>query len=51
MPADRIFLDTNGWLALLNASDSQHSAASAAWAFLKSTLDERRRHSSLRRPN
>jgi hypothetical protein len=22
MPADAVFLDTNGWLALLNATDS-----------------------------
>lgn len=34
MPADLVFLDTNGWLALLNASDSLHSAASFAWASL-----------------
>jgi len=32
MPAEPVFLDTNGWLALLNASDSLHSAASFAWA-------------------
>jgi len=34
MPADAVFLDTNGWLALLNASDSLHSIASTAWAAL-----------------
>jgi predicted nucleic acid-binding protein len=34
MPVDPVFLDTNGWLALLNASDSLHSAASFAWAGL-----------------
>ena len=34
MPADAVFLDTNGWLALLNATDSLHSAASSAWAAL-----------------
>jgi hypothetical protein len=34
MPGDLVFLDTNGWLALLNASDSLHSAASLAWASL-----------------
>ena len=34
MPADPFFLDTNGWLALLNASDSLHSAASSAWVAL-----------------
>jgi len=37
MAADPFFLDTNGWLALLNASDSLHSAASSVWADL---LDE-----------
>lgn len=31
MPADAVFLDTNGWLALLNASDVLHSTASAVW--------------------
>lgn len=31
MPS-RVFLDTNGWLALLNASDSLHAAAQQAWA-------------------
>jgi predicted nucleic acid-binding protein len=34
MAADPVFLDTNGWLALLNASDSLHSTASVAWAGL-----------------
>ena len=33
MPS-RVFLDTNGWLALLNASDSLHSAAQKAWSDL-----------------
>ncbi len=27
----RVFLDTNGWLALLNASDALHRAADAVW--------------------
>ncbi len=31
MPAEPVFLDTNGWLALLNASDSLHSVASLTW--------------------
>lgn len=31
MLADPVFLDTNGWLALLNASDSLHSVASKMW--------------------
>lgn len=39
MPADAIFLDTNGWLALLNATDSLHSAAALAWASLLSRGD------------
>jgi predicted nucleic acid-binding protein len=30
MPGD-VFLDTNGWLALLNASDSLHASATEAW--------------------
>ena len=28
------FLDTNGWLALLNASDELHARASGAWLAL-----------------
>lgn len=39
MPADAVFLDTNGWLALLNATDSLHAAASLAWASLLSRGD------------
>ncbi|HUD46856.1 MAG TPA: PIN domain-containing protein [Candidatus Baltobacteraceae bacterium] len=31
MPGNVIFLDTNGWLALMNASDQLHSPADAAW--------------------
>ena len=31
MPADPVFLDTNGWLAILNASDSLHPAATVVW--------------------
>ncbi len=34
MPAEAVFLDTNGWLALLNSSDLLHSAARQAWASL-----------------
>ena len=34
MPPRAVFLDTNGWLALLNSSDSLHSIASARWAEL-----------------
>lgn len=34
MPANRVFLDTNGWLALLNASDALHSPAEATWTRL-----------------
>ena len=30
MPADAVFLDTNGWLALLNATDSLQ-AGSSPW--------------------
>lgn len=33
--ADRsVFLDTNGWLALLNASDTLHSTAVSVWTRL-----------------
>jgi hypothetical protein len=31
MPAERVFLDTNGWIALLNSSDVLHSPAEAIW--------------------
>jgi len=31
MPGNTVFLDTNGWLALLNASDQLHSQADAVW--------------------
>jgi predicted nucleic acid-binding protein len=34
MPPRAVFLDTNGWLALLNSSDSLHPIASARWADL-----------------
>ena len=31
MAADLVFLDTNGWLALLNASDALHLRADSLW--------------------
>ena len=31
MPSRTVFLDTNGWLALLNASDTLHKVASEVW--------------------
>jgi hypothetical protein len=31
MATDPVFLDTNGWLAILNASDSLHARATMAW--------------------
>jgi uncharacterized protein len=31
MPVNTVFLDTNGWLALLNASDQLHSRADTLW--------------------
>lgn len=31
MPGRVVFLDTNGWLALLNASDSLHITAGETW--------------------
>ena len=31
MPGSSIFLDTNGWVALLNAGDALHGRAAAAW--------------------
>jgi predicted nucleic acid-binding protein len=31
MNGRRVFLDTHGWLGLLNASDSLHSAATELW--------------------
>jgi predicted nucleic acid-binding protein len=34
MAAKRAFLDTNGWIALLNSSDSLHSMADSVWARL-----------------
>ncbi|HEX6904851.1 MAG TPA: PIN domain-containing protein [Thermoanaerobaculia bacterium] len=34
MPARRVFLDTNGWLALLNSADALHSLAEAEWTQL-----------------
>ena len=34
MVAEPVFLDTGGWLALLNASDSLHAIATSAWAEL-----------------
>ncbi len=34
MPADMVFLDTVGWIALLNATDSLHVAADHLWRSL-----------------
>ena len=34
MPAHKVFLDTGGWLALLNASDALHADANALWLSL-----------------
>jgi len=34
MPARLAFLDTNGWIALLNSSDTLHFHAEAAWTDL-----------------
>jgi hypothetical protein len=34
MPGNTVFLETNGWLALLNASDQLHSRADAVWRAL-----------------
>jgi uncharacterized protein len=34
MPDLEVFLDTNGWLALLNSSDALHEAATAVWSDL-----------------
>jgi predicted nucleic acid-binding protein len=31
MQGNAVFLDTNGWLALLNASDQLHQRADAVW--------------------
>ena len=31
MPGDPVFLDSNGWLAILNASDSLHKQADLEW--------------------
>jgi uncharacterized protein len=31
MPGNAVFLDTNGWLALMNASDQLHQRADALW--------------------
>jgi predicted nucleic acid-binding protein len=31
MPGNVVFLDTNGWLALLNATDQLHKRADAVW--------------------
>lgn len=39
MPS-RVFLDTNGWLALLNASDSLHASAHRVWSDLGATRYE-----------
>ncbi|MFN8625574.1 MAG: PIN domain-containing protein [Candidatus Binatia bacterium] len=34
MTANAVLLDTNGWIALLNASDTLHAAADATWTRL-----------------
>jgi predicted nucleic acid-binding protein len=34
MPDRQVFLDTNGWIALLNSSDALHGAATAVWSDL-----------------
>ncbi len=34
MPGNTVFLDTNGWLALLNASDRLHERADSVWRSL-----------------
>lgn len=34
MPGEPVFLDTNGWIALLNSSDALHAAAVAGWSSL-----------------
>jgi len=34
MPDRSVFLDTNGWLALLNSSDALHATASSVWSDL-----------------
>ncbi len=34
MAAERVFLDTNGWIALLSSDDSLHWAATQTWAGL-----------------
>jgi predicted nucleic acid-binding protein len=39
MPS-RVFLDTNGWLALLNSADALHQRATALWKSLQSRYDE-----------
>jgi predicted nucleic acid-binding protein len=31
MPVNRVFLDTSGWVALLNATDTLHAVANAVW--------------------
>jgi len=31
MPGNAVFLDTNGWLALMNASDQLHQRADTVW--------------------
>ena len=34
MPANSVFLDTGGWLALLNATDALHADATTIWVSL-----------------
>ena len=31
MPSSSVFLDTSGWIALLNGRDTNHASAVAAW--------------------
>ena len=34
MPDRPVFLDTNGWIALLNSSDALHATVSSVWSDL-----------------
>lgn len=34
MPSRQVFIDTNGWIALLNSSDALHGAAASIWSSL-----------------
>ena len=35
MPSDPVFLDSSGWIALLNGRDENHAAAMAQWQRLR----------------